>query len=374
MKITAIRAYALNLEMSLDITTPAKSARHQACVVEIETDTGITGHGITSIGPAKPIQTAVESIAAPAIMGMDPLNNDRIWDRLYWSLVPRGQSGIGMHAIAALDIALWDIKGKALGQPIWRLLGGARDLCPVYATFGFGFYETDELPHAAEAWMKRDFSRLKMTVGNSALQRRDEPRLLSDVIIEDKRRVAAVRDAAGPDAELFIDANCSLDYFHAVELATALTPYHITFFEEPITQNDVRQMADLRRQTGMRVACGQNEAHSYRFRDMLIAGAVDIIQPNVVITGGFTQCQKIAALASGFNVGVDNGGAWPFFNAHLQAGVANGGLVEYHYSSVEACRLIYDGLPEPADGWLKMGEEPGLGFELNTERLQSYVI
>ncbi len=374
MKITAIRAHALNLEMSLDITTPAKTARHQVCVVEIDTDSGITGHGITSIGPAKPIQTAVETLATPAIMGMDPLNNDRIWDKLYWTLVPRGQSGIGMHAIAAIDIALWDIKGKALGQPIWRLLGGARDLCPVYATFGFGFYETEELPHAAEAWMKRGFSRLKMTVGNSALQRRDEPRLLSDVIIEDTRRVAAVREAVGPDAELFIDANCSLDYFHAVELAGALSPYHITFFEEPITQNDVRQMADLRRQTGMRVACGQNEAHSYRFRDMLIAGAVDIIQPNVVITGGFTQCQKIAALASGFNVGIDNGGAWPFFNAHLQAGLANGGLVEYHYSSVEACRLIYDGLPDPADGWLTMSDAPGLGFELNTERLQNHII
>ena len=374
MRITAIRAHALSLEVSLDITTPAKTVSHQACVVEIDTDAGISGHGITSIGPAKPIQTAIESIAAPAIMGMDPLNNDRIWERLYWALVPRGQSGIGMHAIAAIDVALWDIRGKALGQPIWRLLGGARDRCPVYATFGFGFYETDELPHAAEAWMKRGFSRLKMTVGNSALQRRDEPRLLSDVIIEDRTRVAAVRDAAGPDAELFIDANCSLDYFHAVELAGALTPYHISFFEEPITQNDVRQMADLRRQTGMRVACGQNEAQSYRFRDMLIAGAVDIIQPNVVITGGFTQCQKIAALAAGFNVGIDNGGAWPFFNAHLQAGVANGGLVEYHYSSVEACRLIYDGLPEPTDGWVQMGDAPGLGFALNTERLQQHLI
>lgn len=374
MKITAIRAHALNLEVSLDITSPAKTARHQACVVEIETDTGISGHGITSIGPAKPIEAAIESIAAPAIISMDALNNDRIWDRLYWALVPRGQSGIGMHAIAAIDVALWDIKGKALGQPIWRLLGGARERCPVYATFGFGFYETGELPRAAEAWMERGFSRLKMTVGNSALQRRDEPRLLSDVIIEDKRRVAAVRDAAGPDAELFIDANCSLDYFHAVELAGALTPYHISFFEEPITQNDVRQMAELRRQTGMRVACGQNEAQSYRFRDMLVAGAVDIIQPNVVITGGFTQCQKIAALASGFNVGIDNGGAWPFFNAHLQAGIANGGLVEWHYSSVEACRLIYDGLAEAADGWLTMSDAPGLGFELNRDRLQNHLI
>ena len=133
-------------------------------------------------------------------------------------------------------------------------------------------------------------------------------------------------------------------------------------------------MAELRRQTGMRVACGQNEAQSYRFRDMLVAGAVDVVQPNVVITGGFTQCQKIAALASSFNVGIDNGGAWPFFNAHLQAGVANGGLVEWHYSSVEACRLIYDGLPEAKDGWFEMNEAPGLGFELNTGRLERYLI
>ena len=112
MKITAIRAHAVQLPVTLDITTPAKQAGHQACVVEVETDTGITGHGITSIGPAAPIRTAVLDVAAPTITGMDPLNNDRIWDRLYWSLVPRGQSGIGMHAVAAIDVALWDIKGK----------------------------------------------------------------------------------------------------------------------------------------------------------------------------------------------------------------------------------------------------------------------
>ena len=245
MKITAIRAHAVNLPVTLDITSPAKTPSHQACVVEIETDAGISGHGITSIGPAKPIEAAIESIAAPAIIGMDALNNDRIWDRLYWALVPRGQSGIGMHAIAAIDVALWDIKGKALGQPVWRLLGGAREACPVYTTFGFGYYDLDELPVAATAWRERGFSRLKMTVGNSALQRRDEPRLLSDVIREDERRVAAVRAATGDDAELFIDANCSLDYFQSVELAGALTPYHISFFEEPITQNDVRQMLSL---------------------------------------------------------------------------------------------------------------------------------
>ena len=374
MKITAIRAYALNVTVKLDITAEVKTAAHQVCVVEIETSSGITGHGITSIGPAAPIKAAVLSVAAPELLGQDPMRHEQIWDKLYWLLVPRGQSGVGMHAIAAIDIALWDIKGKALSQPVWKLLGGARDKCPVYATFGFGFYRTEELAEAVHNWKEKGFHRLKMTVGNQALKRRDEPRLLADVIAEDATRVRTVREAAGPTAELFIDANCSLDMYHARALCSMIEPYHIEFFEEPITQNDVRQMAELRAQTSIRLACGQNEGQAYRFRDMMIAGAVDIIQPNVAITGGFTQCQKIAALANSFNISLDNGGAWPFFNQHLQAGVSNGGLVEYHYSSVEVCKQIYTGLPEPEQGWLAMTDKPGLGFALNIEALTRFEI
>ena len=374
MKITAVRAYALNVTAELDITDEVKTAAHQVCVVEIDTDDGITGHGLTSIGPAVPIKAAVLSVAAPELIGADPLRHEQLWDQLYWLLVPRGQSGVGMHAIAAIDIALWDIKGKALGQPIWKLLGGARSKCPVYATFGFGFYRTEELAEAAHNWQKKGFHRLKMTVGNQALKRRDEPRLLAEVIAEDAVRVRTVREAAGQTAELFIDANCSLDLYHARALCSMIEDYHIEFFEEPLTQNDVRQMAELRAQTSIRLACGQNEGQAYRFRDMMIAGAVDIIQPNVAITGGFTQCQKIAALANSFNISVDNGGAWPFFNQHLQAGVSNGGLVEYHYSSVEVCKLIYTDLPEPEEGWLEMTEKPGLGFALDTDALSRFEI
>ncbi|NBR41228.1 MAG: mandelate racemase/muconate lactonizing enzyme family protein, partial [Alphaproteobacteria bacterium] len=272
------------------------------------------------------------------------------------------------------DIALWDIKGKAFGQPIWRLLGGARNKCPVYATFGFGFYRAEELGEAATRWQAKGFDKLKMTVGNQALARRDEPRLLGDVILEDAKRVETVRMAAGPEVELFIDANCSLDLYHARQLCQMIEPFRIEFFEEPVTQNDVRQLSELRSQTSIRLACGQNEGQAYRFRDMMIAGAVDIIQPNVAITGGFTQCQKIAALANSFNISVDNGGAWPFFNQHLQAGLCNGGLVEYHYSSVEVCKQLYIGLPEPKQGWLKMTDTPGLGFELNKDALPHFEI
>ncbi len=374
MKITDIKAHALYIDAELSITQPAKKAGHQICIVEIDTDAGISGHGITAIGPSLPIKQAVLHVAAPVLRGADPLVHEQLFDRLYWQLVPRGQSGIGMHAISAIDIALWDIKGKALNQPVWRLLGGARARCPVYATFGFGVYDRQELAEAAHAWQEKGFSRLKMTVGNSALQRRDEPRLVKDVIDEDVKRVGAVREAVGNSAELFIDANCSLDLYHAKELARHLEAFRLEFFEEPITQNDVRSMADLRASTSLRLACGQNEGQPYRFRDMLIAGAVDIIQPNVAISGGFTQCQKIAALADSFNISVDNGGAWPFVNMHLQAGLRNGGLVEYHYSSVETCAQIYQGLPVPEDGWIDLPPSPGLGYQLDTKALERFAL
>ena len=176
-----------------------------------------------------------------------------------------------------------------------------------------------------------------MTVGNEALRRRDQ-RSLHDVIREDAARVAAVRDAVGPEVELFVDANCNLDLYHATQLAAMIKPLGIGFFEEPLTQNDVHQMAELRRTTGIPLACGQNEGLLFRFRDLLMNKSADILQPNVCISGGITQCLKVAGLAAAFNTMIENGGAWPFHNMHLHAGLANGGMVEYHYLAVELCR------------------------------------
>jgi L-alanine-DL-glutamate epimerase-like enolase superfamily enzyme len=283
--------------------------------------------------------------------------------------MPRGQTGYAAHALAAIDVALWDIKGKAFGQPVWRLLGGARQRVPVYATFGFGFFDREQLAAAARLWVSQGFRRLKMTVGNEALRRRDA-RPLADVIREDAARVEAVREAVGPDVELFIDANCNLDLHHATRLVEMIKPCDISFFEEPLTQNDALQMAQLRRATGIALACGQNEGLLFRFRDLLLREAIDYAQPNVVISGGYTQCLKIAGLAAAFNVPVANGGAWGFHNMHLQAGVANGSLVEHHYLAVELCRQIYRDLPDPADGHFTLTDAPGLGFEPNHDAIR----
>jgi len=311
----------------------------------------------------------IREIAAPQLIGADPGATERIWERLYWLLSPRGQTGYASHAIAALDIALWDLKAQGLGLPLWQLLGGARAAVPVYTTFGFASLDREQLAATACHYAAQGHTRLKMVVGHHALARRDEPRPLAAVIAEDVRRVRAVREAVGPEVELYVDANCSLDGFHARKLARDLEEFDISFFEEPVTQNDVRLMAELRTQTRIPLAAGQNEGLGWRFRDLLAGGAVDVIQPNVAITGGYTECARIAGMARCFNVPLANGGAWPFHNMHLHAGLAHGGLVEYHLASVLVCRAIFDALPEAEQGWLQLPAAPGLGFAPNRERV-----
>jgi L-alanine-DL-glutamate epimerase-like enolase superfamily enzyme len=368
MKITRVSATPLNVPLKISLPGIERNTSLEACFVEVETDQGITGHGLAAITRETVIAEIVNHVIAPAILGDDPLAHERIWEKLYWLLTPRGQTGFGIQALTAVDIALWDIKGKALGQPIWRLIGGARERVPLYATFGFHFLDREQLASAAKLWVAQGYRRLKMVVAHEALRRR-EHRPLAEVMREDAARVRAVRDAVGPDIELYIDANCSLDLYHAQKLAEMVKECGISFFEEPITQNDVLLMAQLRKATGMPLACGQNEGLIFRFRDLLLNGAADYLQPNVVSSGGFTQCLKIAGLAAGFNVPLANGGAWPYHNMHLHAGVANGGLVEMHYLAMELCKQLYRGLPEPRDGWLTLPQAPGLGFEPNRDAI-----
>ncbi|MEJ7928920.1 mandelate racemase/muconate lactonizing enzyme family protein [Ramlibacter sp. AN1015] len=369
MPIASVRATPLNLPVTVSASGTTKSTSLSLCIVEIELDDGRVGCGMTAITEEEVVGSIVNDIASHALVGMDPLRHEQIWDKLYWLLTPRGQTGYASHAIAAIDLALWDLKGQILGQPVWRLLGGARSQVPVYATFGFAFFDRDELAAAARSWVDRGFKRLKMTVGHHGLQRRDEPRPLAALIAEDVRRIQAVREAVGPDVQIYIDANCSLDYFHALSLAQRVEELDISFFEEPVSQNDIPNLAKLRAKTRIPLAAGQNEGLASRFRDMLVAQAVDVVQPNACISGGYTQCLRIAGMAAAFNTQFANGGAWPHHNMHLHAGLANGTLVEYHSVAVECCKLVFDGLPEPSQGVLDLPQAPGLGFTVNRDRM-----
>jgi L-alanine-DL-glutamate epimerase-like enolase superfamily enzyme len=199
--IARVKATPLNIPIEISIVGATRSTSLSVCLCEVETTDGLIGYGLTGITEEEVIAAIIDGIAAPAIVGEDALRHERIWDRLYWLLSPRGQTGYAAHAVAAIDLALWDIKGKALGEPVWRLLGGARDRVPVYTTFGFAFLDRDTLAAAAKHWVGQGHKRLKMTVGADALQKRDTPRPQADVIAEDARRIFAVRETIGNDVQ-----------------------------------------------------------------------------------------------------------------------------------------------------------------------------
>jgi L-alanine-DL-glutamate epimerase-like enolase superfamily enzyme len=294
---------------------------------------------------------------------------------LWWSLTASAQTGYGANAISAVDLALWDIKGQVLGLPIWQLLGGAYDRVPVYATLGLPSLEPEQLVHMTKGLVARGFKAVKIQVGRPGLDQRDRDKPLDSIIAEDVRRIAALREALGPEIGIAIDGASRFDLSHAVELARRAEPYGIAWYEEPVLQNDVGLMAELRRATPIPISVGQNEGQLHRFRDMLMNRSVDMIQPNAAIIGGITQGVKAAALAAAFNVPIaSGGGSCPFHNAHLQAGVANGGKVEYQTSATGAYEPLFDGLPKIEGGWLNLPQKPGFGFTPRKEAVAEFAV
>ena len=360
----------LNVPIALNVG-PVSAETSLGCVlVEIRTSDGVTGHGFTSITDEEAVAAALTHLVRPALIGHDALRREYIAEKLYWLMSPRGQTGYSGHAASAVDLALWDILGKRAGLPCWRLLGGARAQVPLYTTFGFGSFDRDQLDDAARHLAAQGVTRFKMVVGHHALAKRNEGADLPAILAEDVARVFRVREAIGPAAQLFIDANCSLDPVSATWLAERLRDADIAFFEEPIRDNDPARMAALRRATGLRVAAGQNEGQLHRFEALMAAEAIDIIQPNAVICGGLTAAAKVAGMAQARNMVLANGGAFPFHNMHLHAGVANGGLVEWHLAAVAMCRAIFSGLPEADGETLALPERPGLGFDIDADAVR----
>jgi L-alanine-DL-glutamate epimerase-like enolase superfamily enzyme len=259
-----------------------------------------------------------------------------------------------------VDIALWDIKGKHLGQPVWKLLGGYSATVPAYITFGLLEYTREQLVEAAKQFTAQGHDKLKMVVAINGAQ---DP-------AEDAARVRAVREAIGDQVELMVDANYLFSFPVALDLAKRIEPYGIKWFEEPVYGNDARLLANLRRQTKIPISAGQNEGHKWRHRELLVHEAVDILQPNVVYVGGYTEGVKVAAMAQAYNIPIANGGGWPHHNMHLIAGVANGWRVEFHVPMWVTGEMIFKDPPKPSRGTVTLTDQPGLGLTPNEEALK----
>ena len=346
----------------------ARRPASRCCLVDVETDDGHVGTGFTAITEEEIVAAAIDEVAAPAVIGMDPMAHERIWEKLYWLLAPRGQSGYAAHAIAAIDLAVWDLKARSLDLPLWRLLGGSRDRVPIYATFGFGFFDREQLGRAAVDWAGRGFSRLKMTVGNHGLQRRDEPRPLSKVIAEDEKRVRAVREAVGPDVEICIDANCSLDAYHAAGSRSG---------SRTSTSRSSRSRSRRTTSAAWPTCAGARGCRSRRARtrdwprasrDFFSAGrSTSRSRTSPSPAGSRSAC---ASPGSRRRSTSRSPTAAPGRSTTCTCMPASPTAASSSTTSVAVCEAVYGPLPEPQNGWLELPEGPGLGFAPDPARVR----
>jgi L-alanine-DL-glutamate epimerase-like enolase superfamily enzyme len=316
----------------------------------VTTDDGLTGTGVTGRFLADQVAHLLNGGINAAATGMNPLDIEALIAQLARKFNPRQSSGVFVSAMSALDLALWDIRGKALNQPAARLIGGARNAVPAYATAGLPAFSETELVAACEAALAAGFHGAKILVGAGRS------------LDEDARRIRAVRRANGA-APLMLDANCAYTVAEAKRLASLVSDCDISFFEEPLRGNDIAALAELRRATSIPLASGQMIQSVTWFRDALAAGALDIVQPNAAFCGGLTAMLRILALAEAHGVPVTGAGGFEAANLPAMAGHAHGGMLEVHGAHA-ALRARFATEPEFRDGLLHVPAMPGLGFSL----------
>jgi len=361
MKITSVQATTHTIPIEVPLIE--KTIGQRLVFARIDTEEGIVGYGLTGGIQRFAVREFINREIEPLLKGRNPLETEALWHEMYRGLNPRSQTGVWSSAVSAVDISLWDIKGKYYKEPVWRLLGGAKKTVPAYITFGLLEFDLEQLAEMACSFVREGHDKLKMVV---AVKGGEDP-------VEDASRVKAVRESVGDKVQLMIDANYLFSFQNALVLAKRVEPCDITWFEEPVYGNDARLLAELRRKTTIPIAAGQNEGSRFRHRELILHGAVDILQPNVCYVGGYTEALKVAAMAQAFNILIANGGGWPHHNMHLQAGVANGWRVEFHYLMWKAGETIFEDAPKPESGQVTLTEQPGLGLEPREDVLNAYL-
>jgi L-rhamnonate dehydratase len=372
MKIAEVEIMELQ---NIPITPPLFKApvRAAARLLRITTDEGISG--LSQIGGFMHSATIafIQNDLAQFLKGKDPLETERLMHQMLWKYNTRAHAGVWNFAASAIDVALWDIKGKYFNAPVWRLLGAAQKSLPAYITFGLRAYSRDELAAAAKYWVGKGQNRLKIQVGRLNVRGEMDPsgagaEHREDSPAEDEGRLRAVREAVGDSVELMADANCLMKYEAALRWCKRFEPYNLMWFEEPIVHNDPRLLAELRGQTTIPIAAGQWE-NFFKLCDLVKKRAVDFLNIHVLSVGGFTMGMKAAAVAQAFNLPVGNG---DLFDLHLLAAVPNGWRAEIHVNNWALSNLIYKEVPSLVNGWVTLNEQPGIGLELNQDAVNEY--
>jgi L-alanine-DL-glutamate epimerase-like enolase superfamily enzyme len=359
MTIAAVEAdhFRIPLPVTLSDSTHGEMSEFALVTARIRDDHGAEGLGYTvTTGPAgHAIHALIEKDLAPLLIGADSDRIESLWEKMWWHTHYPGRGGTTAFAISALDIALWDLKGKRLETPLWRLLGGHDPCVAAYAGGIDLLFTLDELLQQTRDNLEKGFQAIKMKVGR-------------DKLSEDVERVGAMRDFLGVDFPLMADANMHWRVDEAVRAARALQPFELVWLEEPIIPDDVPGHVKVASEGGVPIATGENFHTLHEFRQMIAAGGVQFPEPDISTCGGLTVALKVAHLAEAHNLPVTTHGVHDI-TVHLLAAVPNKSFLEVHGFGLD--RFIAQPLRLGDDGKAEAPDRPGHGVELDWAGLET---
>jgi len=361
MKITHVTTRALRTpaDNPLVVGLPAPTDTREFVTLELGTDQGLVGVGLTFFGGAltPALKVAVDELARLTI-GEDPTQVEAITAKLRRAAGSSGPGGIFTLALSAVDIACWDLKGKALGQSVCALLGGLRERVLTYASGALMRpHPVDYLAKAGPRLKEMGFRQMKMQCGS-------EPTVGASI-----ERVRVMRESIGPDVDLMCDINQLWSVNQAIEVGRRIEPYHLFWLEDPTTHDDYPGLARIADNLATPIAAGEYHYGIAPFRHLLEARAIDIVMIDLVRAGGITQWMKIAGMAEAFNLPVVSH-LVPEIHVHLVAAIPNGLTVEYMPWTLR----LFEETPAIENGQLVVPKKPGLGLAFDQAALKRFQV
>lgn len=388
MKITDVRArvvewkqktvppqphFCTNPADLLDLPTDTMSTFrfHSWLIVEVASDSGEVGIGNAALSP-RVTKQVIDLYLKPILIGQNPFDYEYLWQHMYRRTIAFGRKGIGMVAISAVDIALWDLMGKILKQPVFRLLGGkTKAKIPVYASRLYS-QPLDELRKEAALYKSQGFRAMKVRFGWGPLDGAEGMQRNLDL-------VRATRETIGDEIDLMADAYMGWTFEYARRMIPLLADYHLRWVEEPVLPDDIGGYAALRALNVVPISGGEHEFTLYGFRELIDAKAVDVIQFDTNRVGGITQARKIQALAEAYEIPVIPH-AGQMHNFHVVMSSLNSPMAEY-FPPVdvevgnELFWYIFKGEPLAKNGYIELDENaPGLGLTIDEQALKKFEV
>jgi L-alanine-DL-glutamate epimerase-like enolase superfamily enzyme len=382
------------IKLKYDMPVPMADAVHYmpdrpTLLVQVHTDEGIVGLGEAAAygGFLESTEAIILGELRQTLLGQDPFRVERLWSMMASRAHQRGRRGMLMMAISGIDIALWDIVGRATRTPLYRLLGGYRDTIDAYASAGFYAIGKDGTALAEEVgrYASQGFRAVKIKVGRNPevmtnlLHDMPEPGYATVSLEEDVERVRLARQSIGTGVRLAVDANNAWTPSIALKFMREVESFNIAWLEEPVATDDIDGSALVAHQLDTPVAGYETETGLPGFRELISRRAVDIVQPDVIWTGGITESRKVAALAQAYGLPVIphvfSSAVSSIANMHLIASLPNAGLLEFDQNpNPLRTELFEESITVSAEGTVRLPDGPGLGIRLRQETIERYRI